>query len=95
MIPRAKQPHIPNKPMNYTVYDGQVYVWWKNIEDAGRHTCKNFWTKHIWLRKESSSELPTPVSYQERDIYGQYDHTMVATLCLTYAVGISTQQRNN
>ncbi|KAG8186171.1 hypothetical protein JTE90_011995 [Oedothorax gibbosus] len=29
MIPRAKQPHVaPNgKPKNYTVYDGQVYVW--------------------------------------------------------------------
>ncbi|GFY70644.1 transposable element Tc3 transposase [Trichonephila inaurata madagascariensis] len=28
MIPRAKQPPgAPNKPMNYTVYDGQVYVW--------------------------------------------------------------------
>ncbi|GFT43686.1 transposable element Tc3 transposase [Nephila pilipes] len=28
MIPRAKQPPGgPNKPMNYTVYDGQVYVW--------------------------------------------------------------------
>ncbi|GIY29348.1 transposable element Tc3 transposase [Caerostris extrusa] len=26
MIPRAKQPPAANKPMNYAVYDGQVYV---------------------------------------------------------------------